>query len=154
PGNDRYRNARFIDFEHPERNHFLVINQFRVDLPGNRYIVPDLVLFVNGVPLVVVECRNPSLTNPLEQGIAQLLRYAHQYTPSDDLAQSQAMPELFYHNLLLISPCFFQACFAPLGARHEDFQEWKDPYLLPEHRHYRAQLPIEPSSQQRLILGM
>jgi len=47
--------VRFIDFEHPERNDFLVVNQFRVDLPGSsaapRYIVPDLVLFVNGVPL-------------------------------------------------------------------------------------------------------
>lgn len=64
PGHTRH--ANFIDFVHPdpEHNHFCVINQFRVDLAGNRYIVPDLVLFVNGIPLVVVECRNPALTNP------------------------------------------------------------------------------------------
>ena len=156
PGSRRTRRVHFIDFAHPdpEHNHFCVINQFRVDLAGNRYVVPDLVLFVNGIPLVVVECRNPALTNPLEQGISQLLRYAQHYTPSSDLVESLATPELFYFNLLLISTCFFHARFAPLGASYEDFQEWKDPYLPPQFEHCRAQLPTEPSSQQNLILGM
>jgi type I restriction enzyme, R subunit len=156
PGSRHTRRAHFIDFTHPdpEHNHFCVINQFRVDLAGNRYIVPDLVLFVNGIPLAVVECRNPRLTNPLEQGISQLLGYARPYTPTSDLAVSQAVPELFYSNLLLISTCFFQARFAPLGTSYEDFQEWKEPYLPPELEHYSASLPAEPSSQQNLILGM
>ncbi|WP_220206933.1 type I restriction endonuclease subunit R [Reticulibacter mediterranei] len=156
PGSRHTRRAHFIDFAHPdpEHNDFCVINQFRVDLAGNRYIVPDLVLFVNGIPLVVVECRNPRLTNPLEQGISQLLDYARAYIPTSDLVESQAMPELFYFNLLLISTSFFQARFAPLGASYEDFQEWKDPYLPPELEHYRAALPAEPSSQQNLILGV
>src|SRR5262249_2036280 len=40
----------YLDFEHIERNDFLVINQFRVDIPGTQnYIVPDIVLFVNGI---------------------------------------------------------------------------------------------------------
>ncbi len=44
---DREQTVRFIDFEHPERDDFLVINQFRVDEPGGqRYIVSDIVLFV------------------------------------------------------------------------------------------------------------
>ena len=55
--------VHYLDYEHPERNNFLVINQFRVDPPwamGNRdYLVPDLVLFVNGIPLVVVEAKRP-----------------------------------------------------------------------------------------------
>ncbi len=56
----RPRRVKFIDFDHPERNDFLAINQFRADAPGGqRYIVPDLVLFVNGIPLVVVECKSP-----------------------------------------------------------------------------------------------
>src|SRR5260370_32787139 len=94
----RTQRVHFIDFAHPERNHFLVVNQFRVDLAGTRYIVPDLVLFVNGIPLVVIECKNPSLTNPLEEGITQLLRYARQLTPSTYPEESQAAPALFYFN--------------------------------------------------------
>ena len=47
----REQTVRFIDFENLERNDFLAINQFRVDCPGGRtFIVPDIVLFVNGIP--------------------------------------------------------------------------------------------------------
>jgi len=72
----RDQTARFIDFAHPERNDFLAINQLRVDLPGGQsYIVPDIVLFVNGIPLVVIECKSPLTTNPMEEGITQLPRF-------------------------------------------------------------------------------
>jgi type I restriction enzyme R subunit len=165
--NGRTQRVHFIDFVHPERNQFLVINQFRVDLAGTRYIIPDIVLFVNGIPLVVVECKNPALTNPLEQGIRQLLHYARRDSgqgqatiptalsgSSGDLEESEAMPELFYFNLLLVSTCFFQARFAALGASYEHFQEWKDPYLPEDFRHFRDLLPKEPASQQNLVLGM
>jgi hypothetical protein len=52
---EQYPNVTLIDFESPERNHFVAINQFRVDTPGagKGFIIPDLVLFVNGIPLVV-----------------------------------------------------------------------------------------------------
>lgn len=53
------RDAWLIDFKNPENNHFLAINQFRLDTPHGvkKFIIPDLVLFVNGIPLVVVECK-------------------------------------------------------------------------------------------------
>ncbi len=49
--------VRLIDFQHPERNTFHAINQFRIDTPGcvKSFIIPDIGLFVNGIPLVVVE---------------------------------------------------------------------------------------------------
>jgi type I restriction enzyme, R subunit len=66
----RDQTVRFIDFDHPERNDFLIINQFRVDIPGGKnYIIPDIVLFVNGIPLVVIECKSPSSTEPMAEGI-------------------------------------------------------------------------------------
>ena len=102
---------------------------------------------------MVVECKNPALTNPLEQGISQLLHYARQHGSSGDRGESEAMPELFYFNLLLISTCFFQARFAALGASYEHFQEWKEPYL-PKICYFRQLLPKEPASQQNLVLGM
>jgi type I restriction enzyme R subunit len=56
--------AQLIDFRHPERNQFHAINQFRIDTPGcvRQFIVPDIVLFVNGIPLAVVECKKGSAT--------------------------------------------------------------------------------------------
>ena len=65
------RNVRFFDFDHPEGglNEFMVTTQFRVrrgserDGPEDdeRLVIPDLVLFVNGIPLVVMEAKSPSL---------------------------------------------------------------------------------------------
>jgi type I restriction enzyme R subunit len=54
---EQYPNVKLIDFDQPERNHFLAINQFRIDTPGagKGFIIPDIVLFVNGLPLVVIE---------------------------------------------------------------------------------------------------
>ena len=51
--------VQLIDFAHPERNVFHAINQFRIDTPGcvKSCIIPDIVLFVNGIPLVVVEAK-------------------------------------------------------------------------------------------------
>ena len=61
PGWDggRGQTIHFIDWQHPERNEFTVVNQYRVDCPpgysrGKAFIVPDLVLLVNGIPLVIV----------------------------------------------------------------------------------------------------
>jgi type I restriction enzyme R subunit len=54
----RSQRVRFIDFDQPENNDFLAISQFRVDEPGGqakRFVAPDVVLFVNGIPLVVIE---------------------------------------------------------------------------------------------------
>lgn len=51
--------VKLIDFANPENNTFHAINQFRIDTPGcvKQFIIPDIVLFVNGIPLIVVECK-------------------------------------------------------------------------------------------------
>jgi type I site-specific restriction-modification system R (restriction) subunit len=51
--------VQLIDFAHPENNTFHAINQFRIDTPGcvKAFIIPDIVLLVNGIPLCVVECK-------------------------------------------------------------------------------------------------
>ncbi len=71
--------VQLIDFAHPERNHFHAINQFRIDTPGcvKSCIIPDIVLFVNGIPLVVVEAKigDANTANPMHEAFEQLLRY-------------------------------------------------------------------------------
>ena len=71
--------VRYIDFENPANNDFLVINQFKVELTSGRgHVIPDAVLFVNGIPLVVAEFKSPGIQNPLQEAINQLLRYSNQ----------------------------------------------------------------------------
>ena len=68
-----------IDFAHPGRNVFHAINQFRIDTPGSvkSCIIPDIVLFVNGIPLVVAEAKigDANTANPIYEAFVQLLRY-------------------------------------------------------------------------------
>jgi type I restriction enzyme R subunit len=75
PGWDggRGQTIRYIDWDTPANNRFTVVNQYRVDCPpgynsGKAFIVPDLVLLVNGIPLVVVECKSPSRARAAGRG--------------------------------------------------------------------------------------
>ena len=147
--------VQFIDFDHPERNDFLAINQFRVAPPwatGNRgFIVPDIVLLVNGIPLVVVECKSPKLENPLTEAITDLLKYSNQRNTT----QPEGAEKLFYYNQLMIAASRGRAAVGTVGAADEEYYvEWKDtsPRLTAE---IAAALGVSQlNSRQMLIAGM
>ena len=88
PDGERERLVRFIGFESDEMNDFVAVSQFRVDPPGaigdRGFIVPDIVLFVNGIPLVVIEAKSPAVTDPLGTAIDQLRRYANRRVPVEN----------------------------------------------------------------------
>ena len=144
--------VRYIDFAHPERNDFLVINQLRVDLPGGSgYIIPDAVLFVNGIPLAVIECKSPAATEPMEEAITQLLRYSNQ---RDWVVQDEGVERLFYTNQLTIALAWFQARLGTIGAQHEHYLEWKESYPVTPAALASELGVATPSSQQLLVAGV
>lgn len=146
------KTVNLIDFDHPERNDFLVINQFRVDLPGGKtFITPDMVLFVNGIPLVVIECKSPKLTNPMEEGINQLLRYSNQ---RQAVEEEEGCERLFYFNQFLVSTCRQEARAATVGTGYEHYMEWKDTSPLPMSVVAKELGKKELNSQDVLIAGM
>lgn len=71
--------VRLVDFADPTRNRFLAISQFRIDTSGQvkPFIIPDIVLFVNGLPLVVIEAKDANLfmANPMHEAFEQLMPY-------------------------------------------------------------------------------
>ncbi len=123
------RTVQYIDFEYPERNDFLAINQFRVwpqwgtDQRGS--IIPDIVLFVNGIPLVVIEAKSPNLENPLTEAITQLLRYSNQ---REDVPEPEGAEQLFHYTQLTIAACMETARLGTVGAQYRHYLEWKDPH--------------------------
>jgi type I restriction enzyme R subunit len=150
----REQTLRYIDFEHPERNDFLVINQFRVDRPGGRgFITPDIVLFVNGIPLVVIECKSPAATNPMAEGITQLLRYSNQRDWLEE-EEDEGVEKLFHYNQLLVSTFFYQARVSGIGASFEHFLEWKDTSPWPAAEVAKGLGVERLQSQQQLVAGM
>ena len=146
--------VHFFDFEHPERNDFLAINQFRVEFIGRAgFVIPDIVLFVNGIPLVVVECKSPSIVEPMTEGITQLLRYSSQ---RQDVVEDEGVPHLFEYNQIMVSTWFYEARVAPLAAQYEFYQEWKDTNPVPIEN-VAAELgkpPTQLKSQEILTAGI
>ena len=66
------KTVKLFDFQNPDNNDFVVTNQFQLEGLKNP-IFPDIVLFVNGIPLVVIECKSPSIPKPIEQAVEKNL---------------------------------------------------------------------------------
>lgn len=144
--------VRLIDFQTPENNQFHAINQFRIDTPGcvKAFIVPDIVLFVNGIPLAVVECKKGSETcaNPMQEAFVQLQRYMRRRKETDASGLKEGEPRLFYSNLLLIRSCGLEADYGSITSGEEHFYAWKT--LYPQDDSAREGL----NAQEQLIAGM
>ena len=154
------RTVRFFDFDHPEggRNEFVVTTQFRVRR-GNerggpeddeRMVIPDLVLFVNGIPMVVMEAKSPSL---MEVWKSQAVRQLRRYQEAGPEWHGSGVPELFHYNLLCVAHCGAAAVYASLAASENEYAGWKSvlPYSEDE---VRSRFGVEPQGQAQLIVGL
>lgn len=120
---ERSPTVRYIDFQNPENNSFIAISQFKVNIPGTeKHIIPDIVLFVNGLPLVVVECKSPAIADPVNEAITQLMRYANRR------GIREGNEKLFWYNLFMIATSNQVAKLGTITSEYEHFNEWKDPY--------------------------
>tara|TARA_A200000113_G_scaffold221499_1_gene233448 strand:- start:841 stop:3816 length:2976 start_codon:yes stop_codon:yes gene_type:complete len=141
---NKSQTVHIIDFENLENNEFLCTNQFKVS-GVNQNIIPDVMCFVNGLPLAVIECKSPYITNPMEIGIDQLLRYANRRTPEND----EGAEKLFHFNLIMVSTHRDKARFGTITAGMEHYLEWKDPYPT-----RLDELGDSPSSQEIMLAGL
>ena len=125
----RDQRVHFIDWAHPERNDFVVVSQLRVDIPGTqgkRFVVPDEVLFVNGIPLVVVECKKPGTQGAILEAVKQLHRYAERRAS----AVQEGNARLFHAVQLTVATSGDRALLGTFTADPEHYAPWRDPYPL------------------------
>jgi len=102
---------RLIDFDNPNKNHFLAVRELWVK--GNLYRRRlDIVGFVNGLPLLFIECKN----------IHKNLKTAFERNFSDYL---DTIPHIFHHNAIVMFGNGEQAKIGTITSRWEHFQEWK-----------------------------
>ncbi|GHD41831.1 type I restriction enzyme, R subunit [Marinobacter persicus] len=144
--------VKLIDFDTPANNHFLAINQFRIDTPGcvKQFIIPDIVLFVNGIPLAVVECKKggPTCANPMAEAFVQLQRYMNRREDTARQGLKEGEPRLFHSNLLLIRSSGMEADYGTITSGEEHFYPWKT--LWPRDDSDAEGM----NAQHRLIEGM
>jgi len=134
-GQERGDLVWLIDFEQPENNEFVVANQFTVIENGNNKR-PDIILFVNGIPLVVIELKNAADENAtLKSAFQQLQTY------------KAIIPSLFTYNGLMLISDGLEAKAGSLSAGRSRFMSWKSADGKKEASHLVSQL-------ETLINGM
>jgi type I restriction enzyme, R subunit len=141
--------VRFIDFDHRDNNRFIAVCQFKARIRGTEHhIVPDIVLFLNGLPVVVIECKSPKTNEPIPEAIDQLLRYSEQRG-----AKGEGSAELFYFNQFVITTCRQEAKFGTISTHNEKhFYRWADPY--PRTLNDLEHGSTSPNDHRRLVAGM
>jgi len=106
--------ARLIDFDNPNNNEFLVVRQLTIIGTNGKTIRPDLVLYVNGLPLVVIELKDPANTAAtLDTAIDQLGRY------------KIIAPDLFAPNLLLVVSDGLLTRVGSITSGQQRFTPWR-----------------------------
>ncbi len=112
-GETRGEQLWLMDWENPDNNEFLAINQFTI-IEDNKKRIPDVVLFINGLPLVVIELKNVAdVKADLEAAYNQLQTYKRE------------IPSLFTYNALLVISDGISARAGSLSADYSRFNQWK-----------------------------
>ena len=125
-GGRRSHTVRFFDFDQPDRNDLIVTRQYRVQ-GAKKQVIPDVVVFVNGLPLAVIECKSPTVGDGWKAAAVKQLR---RYQEADASWKDQGAPKLFETAQVLIAGCGERAVYGTVGTPERFFLEWKEPYPL------------------------
>jgi type I restriction enzyme R subunit len=113
-GENRGGRARLVDFDNPSNNDFLVVRQLTVAATDGKVIRPDLVLYLNGLPLAVIELKDPTDTAAdLGTAIEQLGRYMRR------------APDLFVANMILIASDGLLTRVGSITSGRQRFMPWR-----------------------------
>ncbi len=117
-GTKRSFDIKYMDFEHPENNDFYVTEEFSVlRMNGKDYARPDIVLFVNGIPLAVIECKDASV--PIIQAISQNIRNQ----------KPDYIPQLFKFIQIVMAANKNETKYATCGTPDKFWSTWNEQYV-------------------------
>ncbi|MFO1044175.1 MAG: type I restriction endonuclease subunit R [Planctomycetaceae bacterium] len=113
-GETRGGRARLIDFDNPANNEFIAVRQLTIQGPSGKTIRPDLILYVNGLPLVIIELKDPTDTAAtLDMAIDQIGRY------------KETVPDLFAPNVLLVVSDGLLTRVGSITSGRQRFTPWR-----------------------------
>lgn len=143
---------RYIDWERAGKaddpNVYHVTAEYRVDRAGTtEYREPDVVLFVNGIPLGVIECKSPTIQgveHPVEQAISQMIR-----NQKDD----GGVPRLFIYSQLLLSCSKNEAKYATCGTAAKFWAVWKEREDKAADVDAMVKTPLSAAVKDKLFVG-
>lgn len=143
-GDKKSYTMRFIDWERPERNVYHVTEEFAVTRTGMADTYrPDIVLFVNGIPLVVIECKRPDIKGALDQAISQHLRNQ----------KEDGIRSLYLYSALLMSIGNSYGAYGTTATPAKFWNKWREMFVTEQDEaEYARQLDNlvnEPLSEEQ-----
>jgi type I restriction enzyme R subunit len=114
----------YIDWKKPANNTYHCTAEFKVERVGyDKHYIPDIVLFVNGIPLVVIECKRSAYTQikkkPIDLAIDQL----------SDYQARDGIPQLFLFSQLLLALARDKASYGTTGTQRQFWAAWQEDHL-------------------------
>lgn len=104
----------FIDFERPENNTFQVTDEFEVERPNGKFARPDIVVLINGIPIVVIECKKSGVD--VMEGVTQNIRnWGNDY-----------IPQLFQYSQLVLAVNPDKVLYGTCGTPAKYFVSWHE----------------------------
>ena len=138
-GDTKSFQLNYIDWEHPENNAYHVTEEFVVERSGSQETRrPDIVLFVNGIPLVVIECKRPDMKDPMGQAISQHIRNQ----------QQDQIPRLFFYSQLLFAISKNEAKYATVGTPAKFWSVWKENFSESDEADLKKKVSLPLSEGQ------
>ncbi len=111
-GSTQHKTLKVFDFDNVDNNHFLAVRQLRIQGKSNRERRPDIIGFVNGIPLLFIELK--AAHQKLENA------YKDNFTDYKDV-----IPELFYYNAFVLLSNGIESRIGSITGKYQHFHEWK-----------------------------
>jgi type I restriction enzyme R subunit len=135
----------YVDWERPERNVYHVTEEFSVARKGStEHYRPDVVLFVNGIPFCVIECKRPVLSHqkdPIEEAISQHIRNQ----------KDEGIPHLFLYSQLTLAVSKNEAKYATTGTPKKFWAVWQEQVFKDDVVTEAINRPLSPARKERLF---
>lgn len=137
-------NLRYIDWETPQNNMFHVTEEFAVDSRDRQHNArPDIVLFINGIPFAVIECKAPHI--PVDEAVGQMIRNQ----------QAAYIPQLFKFAQLVVATNKNAVKYATVGTPKKFWSVWKEQDDEWLQTRLKALVPDRmPTEQDRNIISL
>lgn len=137
-------NLRYIDWDNPQNNVFHVTEEFAVDSRDRQHNArPDIVLFINGIPFAVIECKAPHI--PVEEAVGQMIRNQ----------QAAYIPQLFKFAQFVVATNKNAVKYATVGTPKKFWSVWKEQDDEWLQTRLKALVPDRiPTEQDRNIVSL
>jgi type I restriction enzyme R subunit len=142
-GDKKSFTLQYIDWKNINNNVFHVTEEFSVMRTGSKdHYRPDIVLFVNGIPLCIIECKRPDIKDPITEAISQHTRNQ----------QEHGVRHLYIYSQILLSIATLQAKYATTDTKEEFWASWKEGNEETENKIFElVNQPLSLEQNQKLF---